>query len=107
MQSSQTKTDDVAGDSREEIKKNLVKLRKTARDVEHRIPMLTFRTDDEILQIKRFLLVYYLPILSKIDIKPLSESIRENNASETKKAPPSNGLKRPRLDEPKGDCTKT
>ena len=42
--------------------------------MEHRLPMLTFKTEDEILQIKQFVLVYYQPILSKLDMMMLGKT---------------------------------
>ena len=58
-----------------------------AKEVEHRIPLLHFKTDDEISQIKNFLLVYYRPILSKIDINQLTveaDKDGENDSDPTK-----------------------
>lgn len=37
--------------------------------------MLLFKTKDELVQIKHFLLTYYLPILSKIDVEQFENDI--------------------------------
>lgn len=55
------------------IQVNLVKCRKRVGEVEHRIPMLSYKTDDDISQIKRFLLVYYTPLHSKLELDMLNE----------------------------------
>ena len=46
-------------------------LRWTISEVEHRTPILTFRTEDYLAQIKRFISVYYAPVLNKADIESL------------------------------------
>ena len=56
-----------------------------AKEVEHRIPLLHFKTEDEISQIKNFLLVYYRPILSKIDIDQLTVEADEDEDSDPMK----------------------
>ena len=55
-----------------DMQSKINQLKHVAKEVEHRIPLLHFKTDDEISQIKNFLLVYYRPILSKIDINQLT-----------------------------------
>ena len=54
-----------------EMQAKINQLKQVTRDVEHRIPLLHYKTNDEINQIKNFLLVYYRPILSKIDIEQI------------------------------------
>ena len=39
--------------------------------------MLNFKTDDEIRQIKRYVIVYYLPLLSKLEIEQLKRDVPE------------------------------
>ena len=43
--------------------------------------MLMFKTNDDISQIKRFILVYYEPLLSKLDIEQLNEALKNYQAS--------------------------
>jgi hypothetical protein len=53
---------------------NLDNLTKCAIEVEHRFPMLSFKTDDDILQMKQFVRTYYQPILNDIDLLKLEET---------------------------------
>ena len=59
----------------DESQENLIhiisKLKKQGRLVEQRLPMLSYKTDDELSQIKRFILVYYHPALHKVEIDTL------------------------------------
>ena len=52
-----------------EIQHHLELLKRHADLVEYSIPMLNFKTDDEIRQIKRYVIVYYLPLLSKLELE--------------------------------------
>lgn len=52
-----------------EIIMKVTALFRHAKKVEQRTPMLSYKTLDEMSQVKRFILVYYLPILTKIDIE--------------------------------------
>ena len=53
---------------------NLENLINCTKEVEHRLPMMSFKTKDDILQIKQFVRTYYQPILNDIDLLKLEES---------------------------------
>ena len=48
---------------------NVAKLKECEAEAEIRFPMLLFRTYDEIVQIKRYMLTYYRPILAQWDVE--------------------------------------
>ena len=54
-----------------------------AKEVEHRIPLLHYKTKDEVSQIKNFLLIYYRPILSKIDIEQLKVEADDDDENDS------------------------
>lgn len=56
-------------------------LQQVARKVEQRIPLLMYKTKDDIQQLKRFIQVYYGPILSKLDHEQLNEALRSKYVS--------------------------
>ena len=51
------------------LKLNLLKQRVEA--VEHGIPLLCLKTDDEMVQIKHFITTYYEPILTSLELEQL------------------------------------
>lgn len=51
--------------------KNLSALRQQTLRVEHNLPLLKFKTKDEVAQMKLFIKTYYFPILSEIDLMKL------------------------------------
>jgi len=57
--------------------KNLAKLEQRSLDVEHRIPMMAFKTEDDILQMKHFVRTYYSPILTEADFDKLDQTYVE------------------------------
>ena len=55
---------------------NKLKALKThTKRIEHKIPMLSFKTFDEMTQIKRFVSTYYEPILTRMEIDMLKLSL--------------------------------
>ena len=55
---------------------NKLKALKThTKRIEHKIPMLSFKTYDEMTQIKRFVSTYYEPILTRMEIDMLKTSL--------------------------------
>ena len=62
---------DPADETRDEKMNKLKALKAHAESIEHRIPMLSFKTSDEMIQIKRFVSIYYQPILTSIEIEML------------------------------------
>ena len=48
---------------------NMIKLKQRQAEVEIRYPMLLFKTRDELVQMKCYILTYYKPILSQFDIE--------------------------------------
>ena len=60
---------------------NKLKALKThTKRIEHKIPMLSFKTSDEMTQIKRFVSTYYEPILTRIEIDMLKLSLNNQAA---------------------------
>lgn len=43
----------------DQARQKVARLRQWSKDVEQRLPMLNFKTEDELNQIKHFLLIYY------------------------------------------------
>ena len=54
--------------------KKVKDLNTQAREVERRVPLLSLQTNDEILQLKFFIITYYLPILSVYELSTLKNS---------------------------------
>lgn len=54
-----------------EVQAHISVLKSHAEVVEYSVPLLNYKTEDEIKQVKRFILVYYRPILSSAEIDSL------------------------------------
>ena len=48
------------------------------------MPMLCFKTDEEMTQIKRFVAVYYKPLLTQLEIEQLKLDVPEFKPMETR-----------------------
>ena len=55
----------------------ITSLRSRAEVVEYNLPLLMFKTNDEILQMKRYISVYYEPLLSKTEKMGLQRELPE------------------------------
>ena len=62
------------GESREEMLRKVKDLKQHAREVERRVPLLSLQKNDEMLQLKYFIITYYLPILSVYELSTLKNS---------------------------------
>ena len=62
----------------DQARQKVARLRQWTKDVEQRLPILNFKTEDELNQIKHFLLIYYQPILSKLDTLMLHQKSAED-----------------------------
>lgn len=51
----------------DQVLAKVVSLRQHVSKVEQRTPLLAYKTNDEMSQIKRFILLYFEPLLSKVD----------------------------------------
>ena len=47
---------------------DIEKLKARSLEIEWRLPLLLYKGQDEIAQIRRFILIYYKPVLSRMDI---------------------------------------
>ena len=62
---------DFSNQSRDELMLKLNLLKQRVEAVEHGIPLLCLKTDDEMVQIKHFITTYYEPILSSLELEQL------------------------------------
>ena len=59
----------------DEVLARVVSLRQHFKKVEHRTPLLAYKTNNEMSQIKRFILIYFEPLLTKVDKQQLRERL--------------------------------
>lgn len=55
------------------MKHKLSKLRQHTRDVERALPLMCYKTEDEVLQVKHFVKTYYMPLLTDKEVSKLDE----------------------------------
>lgn len=66
------------------INTRIAALHSHAEFVEYSLPMLCFKTDEEMTQIKRFVAVYYKPLLTQLEIEQLKLDVPEFKPMETR-----------------------
>ena len=62
---------DFSEQSKDDLMLKLNNLRARAEAVEHSIPLLCLKTNDEMVQIKHFITTYYEPVLTSLELEQL------------------------------------